>query len=237
VNSLVVIDVERGVTTPITPPDEDGYDDPTWAPDGRRLAYRHGEQMVTRVADGGDEHVVVSGEAYPDHFTRDGRFLTYGEQHAGLYEAWAIDTQTPGAAPLPLVPSVTLSDETRFSPNDKWIAYHSNQSGTTQVWVIPFPPTREKWQISQNGGVQPRWSADGNELYYLNPDGYVMAVAMPDGDPHRAGQARALFPTGLSPSNALDQIAVVGDRFLLRLPAGTHPEQSPLQIMVNWTAR
>jgi dipeptidyl aminopeptidase/acylaminoacyl peptidase len=238
VNSLVVIDAERGVTTPISPLDEDGYDDPTWAPDGRRIAFRHGNKLAVRVADGGDETTIVDAEAYPDHFTRDGRFLTYGRQRAGLYEAWALDTLTPGAKPISLVPSVTLSDEARFSKNEKWLAYSSNHSGTDQVWIIPFPPSREKWQISQNGGVQPRWSADGNELFYLNPDGYVMAVSVPDGDPRRAGQPRALFATGLAPSNALDQIAVVGDRFLLRIPADTRGElSSPLQVLVNWSAR
>lgn len=233
--SLALIDIDRGVTTPITPRDVDDYDDPTWAPDGRHIAYDHGDKLVLRTADGGDERVLVPAEAYPDDFTPDGRYVTFGRQRSGLYEAWALDILTPGAKPICLVPNVTLSDETRFSKNTKWVAYASNQSGSDQVWVVPFPPTGEKWQISTNGGVQPRWSADGNELFYLNPDGQLMTVSMPDGDPRRAGEPRTLFLTGLTPSNALDQFAVVGDRFLMRIPAASQSgPSSPVHVLVNW---
>jgi serine/threonine protein kinase len=238
VNSLALIDVERGVTTPITPLDEDDFDDPTWTPDGRQIAYRRADSLVMRAANGGDERVLVAAEAYPDHFTRDGRFLTYGRQRLGFYEAQALDLLTPGATPVMLVPNVTLSDEARFSRNEKWVAYASNQSGADQTWVIPFPPTGEKWQISQSSGVQPRWSHDGHELFFLDPDGRLMAVSMPDGDPRRAGEPKPLFATGLTPSNALDQFAVVGDRFLMKLPLSSRAgDSSPIQVFVNWTTR
>ena len=181
---------------------------------------------------------LVKAEAYPDHFTRDGRFLTYGRQRLGFYEAHALDLLNPGAVPLILVPNVTLSDEARFSRNERWVAYASNQSGSDQIWVIPFPPTGEKWQISQTGGVQPRWSADGNELFFVDPDGRLMAVSIMEGDPRRASEPKPLFATGLTPSNALDQLAVVGGRFLLKLPLSSRAEvSSPIQVLVNWTAR
>jgi len=238
VNSLVLVDALRGVTTPISPPDQDGFDDPTWHPDGRHLIYTHSDQLVMRVAEGGEERVILPAEAYADHVTRDGKFVTFGRQRAGLFEHWALDIVTPGAKPIVLAPNVTLSDETRFSKNEKWIAFHANESGTDQVWISRFPPSGEKWQISESGGVQPRWSADGNELFYLNPDGRLVAVAMPEGDPRRASEPRPLFLTGLTPSNALDQIAVVGDRFLLRLPAaGRSASSSPVHVLVNWRAR
>ena len=238
VNSLALIDVERGVTTPITPSGEDGFDDPTWAPDGRQLAYRRGDKLVMRVANGGAERVLLAAEAYPDHFSRDGRYLTYGRQRLGLYESWALDTQDANAKPIALVPDVTLADEARFSPNQRWIAYSSNQGANDQVWVVSFPPSGEKWQISQAGGVQPRWSPHGGELFYLDPDGRIMSVMMPDSDPRRAGEPKALFDTGLAPSNALDQFAVVGNRFLLRLPASLRAAiSSPLEILINWTRR
>lgn len=125
-----------------------------------------------------------------------------------------------------------------FSPNQKWIAYHSNQSGSDQVWVIPFQPNGEKWQISPDGGMQPRWSPDGNELFYLDADGRVVSVAMPGSDPRRAGESKPLFSTGLAPSNALDQFAVVGDRFLVRLPASSRSAiSSPIEILISWTRR
>jgi dipeptidyl aminopeptidase/acylaminoacyl peptidase len=238
VNSLALIDVERGVTTPISPRDEDGFDDPSWARDGRQIAYRHGDKLVMRLANGGDERVLVDAEAYPDQFSPDGRFITYGRQRLGFYESWAVDITTPGAKPVPLVSGVTLADEARFSPNQKWVAYASNQSGSDQVWVIPFPPNGETWQISQAGGVQPRWAPDGNELFYLDADGRVVGVAMSGSDPRRAGEAKPLFSTGLVPSNALDQFAVVGDRFLVRLPSSLRTAiSSPIEVLINWTAR
>ena len=238
VNSIALIDVERGVTTPVTPLDEDNFDDPTWAPDGKAIAYRHADSLVMRAANGGDERVLVTAEAYPDHFSRDGRFLTYGRQRLGFFEAQALDILTPGAKPVILVPNVTLSDEARFSRSEKWVVYCSNQSGSDQTWVIPFPPTGEKWQISKAGGVQPRWSSDGNELFFLDPDGRLMAVSIPEGDPRRAGEPKPLFATGLTPSNALDQFAVVGDRFLLKLPLSSRAgDSSPIQVLVNWTTR
>ena len=69
-NLLALIEVERGVTTPITPLDEDDFDDPTWTPDGRQIAYRHADSLVIRAANGGDERVLVTAEAYPDHFSK-----------------------------------------------------------------------------------------------------------------------------------------------------------------------
>ena len=234
--SLWLIDAERGVTSLVTAKDDDGFDDPTWAADGRAVAFRHRDRLVMRAPNGGEERTIVPTEAYPDGFTRDGRFLVYGVARGELYEQWTIDVKTPGAKPFPLVSGVTLSDEGRFSPNARWLAYHSNETGTDQVSMIAFPPTGEKWQISKAGGVQPRWSADGNELFYLDPGGQLMAVRMPDSDPRRAAEPQPLFSTGLTPSNALDQLAVVGARFLLRLPASTNGATSlPVEVLTNWT--
>jgi hypothetical protein len=235
-NSLWLIDAERGVTSLVTPKDDDGFDDPTWTPDGRSVAYRHNDRLVLRAANGGEERTLLPKEAYPDAFTRDGRFLVYGLPRDSLYEAWVLDVLTPGAKPFPVVAGVTLADEGRFSPSGKWLAYHSNESGSDQVAIIPFPPTGEKWQISKAGGVQPRWSPDGQELFYLDPQGRLMAVRVPDSDPRRAAEPQALFSTGLAPSNALDQFAVVGSRFLFRLPASTSAAtSSPVEVLTNWT--
>jgi dipeptidyl aminopeptidase/acylaminoacyl peptidase len=235
-SSLWLIDTERGVTSLVTSKDDDGFDDPTWTPDGRFVAYRHNDRIALRAANGGEERTLLPKEAYPDAFTRDGRFLVFGLPRESLFEAWVLDVLTPGAKPFPVVGGVTLADEGRFSPSGKWLAYHSNESGSDQVALIPFPPTGEKWQISKAGGVQPRWSADGQELFYLDPQGRLMAVRVPDSDPRRAAEPQPLFSTGLAPSNAIDQFAVVGSRFLFRLPASTtSATSSPVQVLTNWT--
>ena len=235
--SLWMIDTTRGVTSLVTETtDTDDADDPTWLPDGKNIAYRHGARLVVRPANGGAERTVVAAEAYPDAFSHDGRFLIYGQPRGNVFEQWAIDITAPGAKPIPLVTGVTLADEGRISPNGRWVATHSNETGTAQISVIPFPPTGERWQVSRDGGVQPRWSADGNELFYLDPDGRMMVVRMPASEPRRAAAPEALFATGIVPSDALDQFAPLRDGFVLRVPVRSAAEASAVQVIVNWPA-
>jgi hypothetical protein len=133
---------------------------------------------------------------------------------------------------------LSLADEGRFSPNGRWVAYHASAGGATEVSVIPFPPTGEKWKVSSGAGMQPRWNPNGNELFYLDPAGRLMSVPMPDSDPRRAGAPRALFETGLETSPAYDQFAVGpdGERFLFRLPARNDREAGfPIHVLVSWS--
>jgi len=172
---------------------------------------------------------------YPDSVSADGRYAIFSAQNKGFYEMFALDLRTPNAKAIPLVTGLTLVDEGKFSPNGKWIAYHANGTGGVQVSVMPFPPTGEKWQITESGGVQPRWSKDGQELYYLDLEGRVVSVRMPNSDPRLASRGQVLFNTGLSPSSSLDQFEPVGDRFILRVPSVPYDVASPIGVIVNWT--
>ena len=126
------------------------------------------------------------------------------------------------------------ADEPRFSPDGRWVAYHSGNQKPQVFVIVPFPPTGERWQVSKDGGVQPRWSPDGDELFYLGPGGRLTSVALPGSDPHRAGAPRALFEASLEPSNSFDQLAVASrDRFLLRLPFGNDPGV-PVHVILGW---
>jgi Tol biopolymer transport system component len=233
--SLWLIDVARGVTSLVTAADDpQDADDPTWAPDGRHVAYRHGSRLVLRPANGGSERTLLEAEAYPDSFSPDGRFVVYGVARSGVFEQWTLDIMTPGATPAPLVGGVSLADEGRIAPGGTWLAYHSNESGGAQVYVMPFPRTGEKWQVSQKGGVQPRWSADGHELFYLDPDGRLMAVSLPGSDPRRARAPEVLFSTGLVPSDALDQYAPTKNGFVMRAPVSAGVDAGAVQVIVNW---
>ena len=236
--SLWLIDAARGVTSLVTDPnDTRDSDDPTWSHDGRDIAYRHGGELVMRAANGGPPRTIVASEAYPDDVSRDGRYLIYGQPKGNGFQQWLLDLLTPGARPTPMVEGVTLADESRISPNGKWVAYHSNETGTAQVYVMTLPRSGQKWQISPQGGVQPRWSRDGNELFYLNPDGHLMTVALPGSDPQRAAAPQMLFNTGLQPSDAIDQIAPLTHGFLLRRPRPGASEPEAVQVIVNWKPR
>ena len=93
----------------------------------------------------------------------------------------------------PYSPSPSQNFEGRVSPDGNWMAYMSTESGTLEIYVAPFPNPTAKWRISTAGGKQPRWRADGKELFYLAPDKTLMAVSMPS--PDRAGLPTSLFRT------------------------------------------
>jgi hypothetical protein len=138
---------------------------------------------------------------------------------------------------IPLVTGLALADEPRFSPDGHWVVFHAAVQAGPEIYAIPFPPTGERWQISNGGGVQPRWRADGRELYYLDPEGRVMAVAVPNGDPRRARSPEPLFNLRIEPSSAFDQFTPTADgqRFLVRRPLRPGgADTAPVHVLVNW---
>jgi hypothetical protein len=130
------------------------------------------------------------------------------------------------------------------NPNRRWLAYATNASGLFQVMVQPFAPAFEKplaakWQISTAGGAPPRWRGDGKELYYMAPDGKLMAVdvkAAPESFQH--GSPHALFASHAdAPTGAISWSYVPspdGNRFLIRTPAAESAESPMLTVVVNW---
>ena len=129
-----------------------------------------------------------------------------------------------------------MNDEPHVSPSGKWLAYTSNRSGRFEVYVqrfdVPSPPGR----LSIDGGGQPKWRADGTELFFLAPDGMMMRVTGFEGQ--EPGKAEPLFRTPLKPIPIFDEYAVTGkgDRFLLIVPL---PSREPvrLNVLTNWPAR
>lgn len=235
-NSLWMIDQARGMTTQLADPQKGSISDPTWSPDGARIAYRRGSRLVVRGAAGGPENVLTNWAGYPDSWSRDGRFLTVGRPIGQSYELWVIRTDGVREE-VAIVTGMSQADEARFSPDSRWIAYHASADDVPQVYVVPFPPTGERWQLSTKGGVQPRWRGDGRELFYLDPEGQMMSVPLPTGDPRQARPPAALFRTLLQPSSANDQFAPAADgqRFIVRRPMGElGTDQAPVTVLVNW---
>ncbi len=137
--------------------------------------------------------------------------------------------------------------EGQFSPDGRWLAYASNESGSYEIYIRPFPEPGGKWQVSTSGGPQPRWRQDGNELFYVAPDNRLMAVPIrvtSDARSVDVGAPIALFPTRLaSGANiaaagfaARAQYAVAPDgRFLMNVTTDD-AVGSPITIVQNWTA-
>ena len=234
---LFLIDPARNLTTPISEQNSAApISDPTWSPDGQMIAYRRSGTLVTRNVFGGEERVLKDWAAYPDSWSRDGKYLIVGRPMGPDYQLWALAMDGSGEE-IPLVQGVSLADEARFSPDGKWVVFHAAIAGAPEVFAIRFPPTGERWQVSTDGGVQPRWRSDGRELYYLGPDGQVMVVALPEGDPTKARTPEPLFGLRLDPSPAFDQYTPLpdGQRFIVRRqlrPGGA--DTAPLHVIVNW---
>ena len=237
-SALYLIDSARNLSTPISKEDTAApVSDPTWSPDGEMIAYRRGSSLVIRNVFGGEEREVVSGATYPDSWSRDGKWLTVGRPVENSdYQLWALAIDGSGER-VPLVEGVRLADEPRFSPDAKWVAFHGAVQSRPEVFAIRFPSTGERWQLSTGGGVQPRWRADGKELFYLGPDGDVMSVSMPDGDPTKAGRPLRLFSLRIEPSAAFDQFTPTADgqQFLVRRPLRPGgADSAPVHVIVNW---
>jgi Tol biopolymer transport system component len=233
--SIALLDMARDQVGQAVADTAVGYSDPTFSPDGTRMAFRRGRQTVMAPVNGGEAGVLRDWVSYPDSWSRDGRYLAVGRPMGRNYEIWAIEVE--GTQDIPLVQGLQLADEPRFSPDGRWVAFHAVEREVPQVFVMPFPPTGERWQLSANGGMQPRWRADGKELYFLAPDGGMMSVAIPATGPRQAARPTLLFSTGLTGSAAFDQFAPApdGERFLLRRPVGAQAsDTAPVTVIVNW---
>jgi hypothetical protein len=128
----------------------------------------------------------------------------------------------------------------RFSPDGRWIAYQSNESGRNEVYVAPFPGPGGKWQLSTAGGAFPRWRRDGRELYYLAPDNKLMtALVSGEGSAFQVGVVRALFETrprsGVNLNAYAYDVSADGQRFLVNTLM-QEATSAPITIVVNWTA-
>jgi Tol biopolymer transport system component len=163
---------------------EKGASEPTWTPDGKRVAYdtiraigtgQQAGSIYWKAADGsGDAEALISGAAavYIDSFSEDGRFVIFERTEPGTSQShlWymALDGERK---PLQLTSGEFAQFQAKLSPDGRWLAYNSNESGRIEVFVRPFPASGGKWQISASGGIEPNWSRDGRELLFRSAGG------------------------------------------------------------------
>ncbi|MFN2456550.1 MAG: TolB family protein, partial [Pyrinomonadaceae bacterium] len=175
----------------------------------------------------------------PQDWSSDGRFLLYGEidskTNADLWVLPLFGDQKP----IPFLQTTFNENQSAFSPDGRWIAYVSNESGPAQVYVQSFPVSGGKWMVSTTGGSQPKWRRDGKELFYLGPDRKLMAVDVKeDANKFEAGSPRALFETRVFVGFGFIsgyQVSRDGQRFLVNTPL-EESAPSPLTVILNWTA-
>jgi Tol biopolymer transport system component len=233
-----VLDVATGIGSPVTrtPAAETG---PVWLPDGRIVfsSNRHGPfQLHVQAVGGGsvEERLLDSAEnVYPKDVYDGGRFLLFLNQNGRALSSLPLDgTRTP----TPLLKSDAPKDQPHVSPDGRWVAYTSRETGSWEIYVASFPDFGGQRRLSTNGGVQPRWRADGGELYFIADDGTFMAIEITNGSTLETRPPRRLFTTSPYPSPGLDQYAVTADgrRFLVAEPI--EEAAKPMTVIVNWAA-
>jgi hypothetical protein len=226
---------------------------PVWSPDGKRLVYeshRHSSlALYEKVVDGGapDRLLVTINRANgPCDWSPDGRDILYfAEGPATRADLW-IAPADGAQKPYPLIQTQFMETCGQFSPDGRFLAYTSDETGAPEVYARPISRgsdgrlqvSGERWQISSGGGMQPRWGRDGHEVYYLGAGGQIMSVAVKEAARGlELGTPAALFRAPITADvNAMQYaLAPDGKRFLLVVRSMSTAPQ-PATVFLNWAA-
>jgi serine/threonine protein kinase/Tol biopolymer transport system component len=244
---LWLYDVARGLRTRFTfdPAEETAA---VWSPDGSRIGFgsaRKGlfDLYVKPSSGAGNEELLLDEalnvDVLPTSWSPDGRSVLYVRAGGSSTGNDLRVLPLSGDRKASVFLQTPFSEAGgRFSPDGRWIAYQSNESGRYEVYVAPFRGPGGKWQISTAGGVSPRWRRDGREMYYLAPDNRLMAALVNgESSAFQVGVVRALFETRPRPGvNASPYDASAdGQRFLVNTLM-QEATSAPITLVVNWTA-
>jgi len=251
--SLWTIDFPQRTTTRFT---FDSFDstNPVWSPDGSKIIFNSNQNgaydLYEKPSDGAGGETLLFRSASnktPCAMTHDGRFLIYEAQDPATTKGDLWVLPLGGAKqPYPLHKTQANEIEARLSPNDRWVAYVSDQSGRDEVYVRPFSPDANgaaasiegaQWQVSYGGGQVPTWSKDGKELYYVTLDGKLMEVDVTTEPAFQAGAPKFLFQPPLHAAALSSGYTIDGKRFVFLVPAEqTGQARSAFNVVLNWPA-
>jgi serine/threonine-protein kinase len=248
-------DVARETLTRFTfDPANDQY--PVWSPDSRRLLFASARagvfNLFWQAADGtGAVERLTEGPntQYAHTMTPDGSRVIFREDGPQQHDLLLLPLQPPRrpqlpsqgfGEPRPLVQTIFSERNAELSPDGRWLAYESNESGREEIYVRPFPDVRGgQWQVSTGGGRLALWSRNGQELFYVSPDGTLMAVRVETASPWRSSTpARILqgqYFFGIAGTGRTYDIAPDGKRFLMiKEGGGTEAAPQNLVVVQNW---
>lgn len=238
--SLWLIDIATNTTTPLVV-DPHAQSDPVWSPDSQYVAFNllpNGGSdppfLVAKIEAGKQQLEPVYGDTgrnWVEDWSPDGTFLL------------THDTRTLSILPLKgdrrpkaVYTSIFRKDAFHLSPDGRLIAYGELRDGKWEVFVASFPAFHDITQVSQAGGVQPRWRGDGSELFFLDSEGAMMSVSVDRGSPPKVTVQHKLFDTGMVPDATVNQYAVTQDglKFLVLQPRQGYLES--YSVVLNWPA-
>ena len=221
---------------------------PIWSPDGMRIVFsstRKGPfNLYVKSASGASAEELLfetPKNTYAQDWSGNGQFLLYSDTDPKTgRDLWALPMSGNDRKPIEVVRTPFEELNGQFSPDVRWVAYETNESGRFEIVVQPFPVPTGKWQVSTGGGIQPRWRADGKELYFVAPDGKLMAASITAaGATFSAGTPVPLFPVVLAPGLGANnqQYAISRDgRFLIDQQVETSTT-APITLILNWKAK
>ena len=232
------------------------YFSPIWAHDGKQIAYMGGPlggnlAIWVKSADGsGEEKKLVDLNPYTSvqdglcDWSPDGRYILYATGTPSMRtgtDVW-VAPLFGDRKPFPYINAPGNQQYAQFSPDGHWVAYSSDESGQLEVYVAPFPWTGAKWQVSNGGGVLPRWRRDGKEIFFLRMGSASTFAADVDahGSSFEVGAMRTLYNVNnLSPNTAGQQYAITanGQRFLQITTGDGGKGRLPLNVIQNWPAQ
>jgi Tol biopolymer transport system component len=238
-SDLWLYEIARGVSTRLHADPTDQIA-PVWSPDGARLFYRSdrmGPPDVFEMSVGtpGSDRPVLQrpGVQQPEDVSSDGRRLLFLDAALGSdWDIWIAPLEKDGT-PKPWLESRFAEASPRFSPDGRWIAYESDESGEPEVYAALAEGGGGKRRLSPSGGRLPRWRRDGRELTYVAPNGVVMSIAVAPGSREEFGVPVPLFRVESAVQNY--DVSPDGSRFLVCMPAEESSE-SPLRVILNWPA-
>lgn len=235
-----IYDIQQGTTTRLT---FEGGRSPVWTPDGERVVFSWGNQsgweLYAKRADGSgqvDTLLSAAGALFPNAFTADGRELVFTRQDPATTDIWVLPLHGSGE-PRPYLQGPFWERHPALSPDDRWLAYVSDESGRPEVYVSGFPERGRKWQVSTDGGSNPIWSPDGRELFYVNTAAEMVVAAVDVQQSFEVKSRTTLFDVSfdLGFQNIRHDLHPDGERFAAVLEPGSEATGPPRMVVIlNW---
>jgi Tol biopolymer transport system component len=247
-DNLWIYDLARGVGSRFTFAVE-RVSSPLWSPDGYQVMYGNGNgELILGQVDGtSPPRTLVSGGPYherlPTSWSADGANVLFQSYFGKIgFEMWVLPLATNRVpyrfitTPENPVRSFKSDDPLgRFSPDGKWLAYLSDESGQSQLYVARFPGAGEKQQISTDGALRVFWRFDGKEIFYVSREKKLVGVPVADGGGRlQFGQSYSLFMNKILPNYSSLAISEDGQRLLMAIPV--EEQAPPVTLVTNWTA-